>query len=364
MMKPVKFAALFVLAIAASATAFATVRTVSNSPATLAQFNTINAAIAVSVSGDTVLVHGSPNQYGGFTISSKQLTIIGPGWSPDKNLGFAALVQGSIITGATSNNSEIHGLTFVGNLDINGARPDNIKLIRNNFAGVTVQVNQGSTTYSGYLFEGNLFDNATVAATSSSTYQNFIFQNNYFYENGCCRDGNLSGGWFNCVNVLFNHNLWFGPASANRNITDGSANRFLIFTNNIFVRRNFNGRVTNSTFSNNITFNAGVNDPWATAGNVNGGGNVENQDPQMVAQASVNAGTNNALADYTIIAGPANNAGTDGKDMGLLYDPSGSLNWANSRNSRLPRVFSMNITNPTVSSGGTLQVVVEAKKSN
>jgi hypothetical protein len=84
----------------------------------------------------------------------------------------------------------------------------------------------------------------------------------------------------------------------------------------------------------------------------------------MVAQASVNAGTNNALADYTITAGPANNAGTDGKDMGLLYDLNGSLNWANSRNSRLPRVFSMNITNPTVSSGGTLQVVVEARKSN
>jgi hypothetical protein len=342
----------------------ATVRTVSNSPATLAQFNTIQAAVNASSSGDTVLVHGSPNQYAGFAITSKQLTIIGPGWAPDKNLAFTALVQGSSITGGASSNSEIHGLTFVGELNINSVRPDNLRLIRNHFAGIGVNINQGGVTYSGYLFEGNLFDNATVLATSGSTYQNFIFQNNYFYESGCCRDGNLSGGWFNCVNVLFNHNLWFGPGSGTRNITDGNTNRFLNFTNNIFVRRNFSGRVSNSTFTNNITFNAGVNDPWASAGNVNGGGNVENQDPQMAAQAAVNAGTNNAIADYSIAAGPANNAGTDGKDMGLLYDQVGSLNWTSSRNSRLPRIFSMNITNPTISSGGTINVVVDARKSN
>ncbi|MEO7310043.1 MAG: hypothetical protein ABIX01_06575 [Chitinophagaceae bacterium] len=343
----------------------ATVRTVSNSPATLAQFNTIQSAVnASAVSGDTILVHGSPSQYAGFTISNKQLTIIGPGWSPDKSLAFTALVLGSNITGATSSNSEIQGLTFVGGLAINSAHPDNMRIIRNNFAGTSISMNQGGTTYTGYLFEGNLFDNGGADATASSTYQNFIFQNNYFYESGCCRDGNLAGGWFNCVNVLFNHNLWFGPGSSTRNITDGNSNRFMTFTNNIFVRRNFNGRVSSSTFNNNITFNAGVNNPWATASNVDGGGNIENQDPQMVAQAGVNAGTNDATADYSILAGPANNTGTDGKDIGLLYDAVGSLNWVNSRNSRLPRIFNMNITNPTISSGGTLQVVVNARKSN
>ena len=218
--------------------------------------------------------------------------------------------------------------------------------------------------YSGYLFEGNMFDNSSADVTSSSTYQNFLFQNNYFYESGCCRDGNLGGGWFNSINVLFNHNLWFGPGSSTRNITDGNVHRFLTFTNNIFVRRNFNGRVSSSTFNNNITFNAGVNDPWLFNGNVDGGGNVANQDPQMAAQSSVNAGTNNSLLDFTIAAGPANNAGTDGKDMGLLYDGTGSLNWNNSRNSRLPRIFSMNIVNPTVAAGANITVNVVANTSN
>ena len=50
------------------------------------------------------------------------------------------------------------------------------------------------------------------------------------------------------------------------------------------------------------------------------------------------------------------------RDMGLLYDPTGSLNWTISRNSRLPFIFSMNIVNPTIPQGGTLNVQVEARK--
>jgi hypothetical protein len=121
---------------------------------------------------------------------------------------------------------------------------------------------------------------------------------------------------------------------------------------------------SSSTFNNNITFNAVNNTPWASNSNVDGGGNVANQDPQMVDQTAVNAGADNALLDFTIAAGPANNSGSDGKDMGLLYDAVGSLNWATSRTSRLPFIFSMNITNPTIPAGGTLNVAVEARRNN
>jgi hypothetical protein len=347
-----------------TASTFATVHTVSNSPSTLAQFNTIQAAVTAAATGDTIYVHGSPNPYAAFTQTNKQLTIIGPGWSPDKNLPFIALVQGCTITGATCANSEYQGLTFNSALQISSAHPDNLRFIRNNFTGIDINMTQGSTTYTGYLFEGNVFDNATANATTSSTYQNFLFQNNNFFENGTVRDGNLGGGWFNCVNVLFNHNLWYGSGSSIRNVTDGSTHRFLTFANNIFVRRNFNGRVSSSTFNNNITFNTGVNNPWATASNVDGGGNVENQDPQMANQAAVNTGTASSINDFTISAGPANNTASDGKDMGFLFDAVGSLNWGNSRNSRLPRIFSMNVVTPTVAAGGNVTINVDARISN
>ncbi len=340
----------------------ATIRTVSNLPSTLAQFNTIQAAVDASISGDTVYVHGSPVAYTAFTITNKQLVIIGPGWSPNKNLPFTAVVPGLTITGAASSNTELQGLVINSTVSINSNHPDNLRFIRNQFQTLTILIGQGSTTYIGYLFEGNFFDNAQVAGTSSTTYQNFLFQNNDFYESGIAVNANIAS-FTNSLNVLFNHNLWYGPAAASRDCFSSNC-QFLLLTNNIFVRRNAATSNSTSTFNNNITFNAVNNTPWASNGNTDAGGNVANLDPQMVAQASVNAGTNNPLLDFTIAAGPANNSGSDGKDMGLLYDVIGSLNWTTSRSSRLPFIFSMNITNPTIPVNGTLNVVVEARKNN
>ncbi len=341
----------------------ATVHTVSNSPTTLAQFNNIQTAVTAAATGDTIYVHGSPNAYFAFTQTNKQLTIIGPGFSPDKNFPFAALIPGMTITGATCANSEYQGLTFTSTIAINTSKPDNLRFIRNNFSNLSLQILAGGVTYSGYLFEGNVFDNSSVDGSGGTTYQNFLFQNNEFYESGA-RDGNLSG-FNNCINVLFDHNVWFGPSTGTRNVTNNSQNRFMTFSNNIFVRRSFNtGRVLNSTFNNNITFNAGVNNPWVNDGNVNGVGNVENQDPQMANQTAVNAGTASSISDFSIAAGPANNSGSDGKDMGFLFDAVGSLNWANSRNSRLPRIFSMNVITPTVPAGGNVTINVDARISN
>jgi len=342
----------------------ATIRTVSNNPATLAQFSTIQAAVTAAVSGDTIYIHGSPIAYAAFTITNKQLVIIGPGWAPNKNLPLTAQVPGCTIDGASCSNTEIQGLIFTSTVNINNNHPDNLRFIRNDFAALQIQILQGSVTYSGYLFEGNIFEGGTlVNAVASSTYQNFLFQNNYFHSTG---QPNIFS-FVNSVNVLFNHNLWFGPGSGTIACFANNC-RFLTLTNNIFVRRDAATNNSSSTFNNNITFypagSTPPSDPWTLNGNVNGGGNVSNQDPQMVAQTSVNAGTNDPLLDFTIAAGPANNAGGDGKDMGLLYDATGSLNWTTSRTSRLPFIFSMNITNPTIAAGGTLNVQVEARKNN
>ena len=137
------------------------------------------------------------------------------------------------------------------------------------------------------------------------------------------------------------------------------------FSNNIFVHRNAATNNTNSIFNNNITYGAGTNNPWDISfNNSDDGGNVADQDPQMTNQSLVNSGFDLPVMNLTIAAGPANNSGSDGKDMGLLYDAVGSLNWTISRNSRLPFIFSMNIVNPTIPQGGTLNVQVEARKNN
>ena len=353
----------FLLLLVIPATVYATIHTVSNSPSTLAQFNTIQAAVNAANSGDSIYVHGSPNTYAAFTITNKQLTVMGPGWSPLKNLPFQAVVNGITLTGTLTSGSEIHGLFINGTVNMNSAHPNNLRFIRNHFAqSQSVLLQEGSTTYSGYLFEGNVFENAQVIGSSSSTFQNFIFQNNLFYESGCCIGSNIHT-FVNSVNVLFNHNLWYGPASTPRDAFNSNC-RFLTITNNIFIRRNAANQNSFSTFNNNITLNAGNNTPWAANSNVDAGGNIANQSPQMADQTSVDGGTFNPLLDFTIAAGPANNSASDLKDIGLLFDATGSLNWTISRISRLPYIFSMNITNPTIATGGTLNVQVEARKNN
>jgi hypothetical protein len=341
-------------------TAFATVRTVSNNPATIAQFSTIQAAVNASNSGDTIYVHGSPTAYDIVTITNKRLVMIGPGFGPDKNIPVTVSIPGFTINGSAGSSDfcELQGLiifNFVANQGVN-----NLRLIRNQFQGNFNFAHTIAAT--DFLMEGNYFQ-ANIATNGSATFTNFLFQNNMFYGVPCCTQGNISG-FTNSTNVVFNHNL-FTTTPGTFQIFNSNC-RFLILTNNIFVNRNPAANLSLSTFTNNITFNCGTfgDTAWIRNSNVDGGGNIAAQDPQMFDQASVNAGSGNPLMNLTIGTGPANNSGTDGKDMGLLFDVTGSLNWADGRNSRLPRIFKMNVVNPTVAVGGTITVTVEAKTSN
>lgn len=356
------FYAIVMLATALSVNA--TVRTVSNVPSTLAQFNTIQAAVDASANGDTVYVHGSPNQYAFFQIVDKKVTVIGPGWSPDKNLPLQVIVQGAYLynnnTAGDVAGSELQGLVFTTNVDLAtsnaGLGTSNIRVIRCQFNS-SVSVTYGSN---GFLFEGNVFYTA-VNFNGGANYSNFLFQNNLFYASVCCTGASING-LTNCVNVRFDHNLFYGDGP----LAFGNNCRFLTITNNIFNKRNPANNLSFSTFNNNITYQCGTtgDTAWIRNSNVDGGGNIAGQNPQMADQSGVDASNTNPLQNFTIAAGPANNAGSDGKDIGMLYDAAGTLNWVNSRNSRLPRIFSMNIINPTIAPGGTLNVAIDARKSN
>jgi hypothetical protein len=347
--------------------AMATIRTVSNFPSTVAQFNTIQDAITASANGDTIYVHGSSIIYSTFTLSNKNVVIIGPGWSPNKQVPLTAMVAGGTIGGAGSSGTELQGLEFTSSVVINaGANVNNIRIMRCHFRANTHFIFDASAapaTYTGYLFEGNWFENSSIRNDHPGhTFNNFILQNNLFFENGTVLNGNISN-LQNVSNFLIDHNLFYGPSAGSREVFTGSC-RSMLISNNIFVRRNAATSLTLSTFSNNITYNTGSDAPWTVGTNTDGGGNVAGTNPQMTDQANVDNGTNNPLLDFTIAAGPADNTGSDGKDMGLLFDATGSLNWTTSRTSRLPYIFSMTITTPTVAPGGNLSVTVESRRNN
>ena len=356
----------------------ATVHTVNNVTGGGAQFTTINAAIAAAAMGDTIYVHGSPIIYAAFAVLDKQLTIIGPGWSPQKNNPVRAIVASGTIKNSntsssvkTSNGSEVQGLVFNGGLSFSAGSifetsVSNIRIDRCEFRG---GIDIGAYDANNYIIEncyitGSL---ARVTFSTSASYANFLFQNNVFridaFNNG------FFSGLLNISNFILNHNLFMtnAPGATGSVASPNGPAKNLTLSNNIFVNVNLNTNFTFCTFNNNLTFYPNIpvlTAPWTLNNNIDGGGNQNNINPQIGAQTAVNAGDDNPIADFTIASGPANNVGTDGKDLGLMFDATGSLNWVSARGARLPFIFSMNITNPTVSPGTSLNVEVTAKKNN
>lgn len=357
----------------------ATVHTVNNAPNGGAQFTTINDAINAAVMGDTIYVHGSPLVYAAFNVTDKKLTIMGPGWAPQKNNAVRALVASAIIRNSTasiptktSNGTEIQGLVFNGTVSISlnsvlDVSVSNMRIDRCEFRG-GIDIVYGASNYiiENCYITGSL---ARMTLGSTSSYSNFLFQNNIFRIGGF--NNGFIANFINVSNFIFSHNLFMtdAPGAGGSNASNALA-RNLTFSNNIFININLNTGIEFSTFNNNLTFYptiAALPAPWAAgnvANNSDGGGNLNNINPQMAAQTAVNTGVDNPIADFTIASGPANNTGNDGKDLGLLFDATGSLNWASARGARLPFIFSMNIINPTVSPGTNLNVEVTAKKNN
>jgi hypothetical protein len=368
------------LVIGYSVTTHAAILTVSNNPSSLAQYSNIGAAIAAAASGDTIYVHGSPNSYGDVRIANKRIALIGPGYSPLGQLAGTAIVTSVALLNELNNfaasGSEIQGLVIRGGVYI-GIDNDrcnavnDVKVIRNAFIsgsadGTILYTSTGgnfSLTASGLLFESNYFENTQVIfeTNNARNFVNFLFHNNVFYSSLA------SAGVTSlrlATSVRFDHNVFCGPLMADNKKCFVNDCRNLFLSNNVFINRNPALNLSTSQFSNNITFNAETNNPWAVNNNIDGGGNIENQNPQLASEAALEGGSTNPLLDYSIAAGPANNSASDGRDMGLIFDPFGGLNWTESRKNKLPYIFLMNIANITAPAGGTLNVQLEARKAN
>jgi hypothetical protein len=371
-MKKILFAMLIVVGNYHSA--LATIRMVSNNLGVITQFSVIQDAINASSDGDTVYVHGSNASYNGFELEGKRLVIMGPGWAPDTFLSFRAMIGRSVtIRGARSSGSEFNGLVFVddvlfipGNSNDPGV-PDNIRMIRNEFQfsrRIRYVGTGASSLYLNHVYEGCYFRRTSLEGSFAISFANFLFRNNIF------NSGQIS--FFSVTNnFVFDHNLFMGGffSAADRSFKQCE---HLLFRNNIFNKINASDSenaaisgTSSCTFSNNITNQAGNNTPWLSNTNIDGGGNVANQSPQMADQSSVNNGSSNHLLNFTIASGPANNSGSDGKDMGLLFDTSGTLNWIESRNSTLSsRIFKITLNSPFVRLGDNLSVTTEARRNN
>jgi hypothetical protein len=324
-------------------TAFATIRTVSNVDSS-AQFRTIQDACDASVNGDSIYVSRSSITYAGFSIFNIKLAIFGPGWSPF--VPGKAMVEGCTMRGVKTAGSELHGLYFTDDVNVITTGINNLLFYRNHFRSIYIR----NVTVSNYIFEGNWFDNGAIDNYQSAV-SNFTIRNNLFYNSSI---NYTSGGG----SIVINHNLWY--ASSSRTCFYSCSN--LTISNNIFDRNDASG-TSLSYFNNNITHNTSFDAPWNTNSNTNSGGNIAGVDPQMADQTSVNNGVNNPQLNFTIAAGSANNTASDGKDMGLLYDPGGVVNWARCGASNIPYITQFNITNQTIYTNSYIRFNAQAKSN-
>lgn len=370
----------------------ATVWTVCNNPSNVAQFNEIDAAITSPLvnAGDTLLVQGSPTMYANFDVD-KKLTIIGPGLSQDRN-GVAAnaltakVQQVKLLIGCDG--TELQGLDFqVGNsliLDVNN-NISNIKILRNHIP-TSIEIGYFApafVAYTNFVIESNWFDNGEIICNPYCSYSNFLIQNNVFFKS-------YIKYFTNSVNIIINHNLFYAGGNAGTYtpfLTTNSYSQCLYYNfynenltiqNNVFYNANLLATYVNScgtqyslshcTFINNLLYRSTTAVPWAVNNNTNGGGNINNSSisPKLVAEANVLNGESNPLLDFSITntSSPAFGTASDSKNMGLLFDPIGSLNWKNCRNSRIPYIYNFNITNPNVGPSKQIKINLEARRSN
>jgi len=322
-------------------TSSATITTVSNNANSPGQFTDLQAAINAATNGDTLYIHGSPTSYGDIYLN-RTLTLIGPGYNPQKDLPLHATINvlhlDSVAGLRGCSNSNIMGMAI--NYIQNTAPPfrfDNILVTLNRIA----QVNLAPALSTNIVFSQNVIDHFY----SFSNVNNVIIKNNIIY--------NATATFSNCQSVLITNNLYFHVTpSTNFVIQD-----FATISNNIFL--NVHPNTNFSTFNNNLIFNSG-NDvlPY---GNNTGSGNLNGQVPIFVNDGGGNYNGINLSYDYHLTAAsPGHNGGTDGTDIGPFggIDPMVDLTGT----PPVPQIKNFNINNTVVLPNAPLDIYVKAKK--
>lgn len=336
----------------------AAILTVNNISPGPGQFTSINTAIEQASNGDTILVQGTPNSYGNVYIS-KPITLRGAGWNPifKQNI-YSTTVEELALAG------QVHDLVIEGlNLqNVYCAPPFGQYNIRIQFCQIRAEVRFWQGCHD-FILENNYFSGAgtNINAGNTDSNSNLIARYNIFA-------GSISSFQFTS-NTLFEHNLFISRASSlvyvMREINNG-----ILFVNNIF----YNSRayaetgwnvISNCQFVNNITFIESGTNNLPTNG-VNGnvvtytGVDLQNVNPLFVKTTSPFTGFSSSDNYRLQAASPGKNAGTDGKDIGIYTDV---VTFSMTGEPNIPSVRSLQILNPVITSGGTLNVKFSASKA-
>jgi len=376
-MKKQLFAALSACCFTLSASA--TVLTVSNNTYSPGQYTNVQDACNAAAANDTIYIHGSPTNYGGFTVT-KPLVIFGAGALPDKNYAWPTTTGeiwfGFNQTGTSSGSgSKIYGCR-TGTIYLNGtgsigdAGVNNIVIRRNYIAGISFQY----FAHSNIHIQNNII-HGSVASNANANLNNVQIRNNIISNNISGLGANPSGpsiahniiygGISACSSASIFNNIFYGGGNALA-LEGSSQNNYCTITNNCLI-------------SANTTYTPGI----VVYGTNTGGDNLLNVDPLFMddgtlAEVSVwnysytSPGENGPFADYHLQASsPCIGAGIGGEDLGIYggvtpyfegIPNDGRFRYYPMPN--IPAMRDMSIENSNILPDGTLNVEFKARKQN
>lgn len=271
-----------------STVSFAKIWRVNNNNGVAADFTSLSDAHAGAADGDTLHLEGSPNSYGGVTLT-KRLVILGTGYFLEEYPTAQALAQTSkvdhITIYANAAGSVLMGLDFRAN-------------------GITVHANNVVIRRNRFSSPGNgLHDwsNGTVSLNSHQSNGNLPVNNIIISQNyGLKIDVNHAS-----TGILITNNFLASNAASGENNTSAVLNMHVnavgIIQNNIFRR----GKLTvyNSSITNNIMVN----------GSFEGTGNLVANNIGNATQFGTTNGNKSNVDMSTVFVGAGDGVTTDGQ---------------------------------------------------
>lgn len=308
-------------------------------------------AMAAASNGDIIYVIPSPTSYGELNIS-KQLTLFGGGFNPDKDNPKLSILGNSRFD-ISASNVRISGFRVQGFLYVAGA----ITNLTIDKCEILQFINNGGTGQGNILIHNNIFAqniaNNQYVMNFGTLSSNIVITNNIIYSKQSVGFGliNSSDG------TIVENNIFIGASAATTVSAFDNFNNGTVKNNIFYGVQPLHlgpGLFTNNNFENNLSFGATNNIFPTTNGNTSTD-NIENVDPLFV---NLPYGTAyNFSYDPNVQAGSmAIGNGEAGTDIGIFgggspFDLTGTP---------LPIIQVVDLP-PTISQGSDLPVNIKGR---
>jgi hypothetical protein len=316
--------------------------TLNNSTPSAGQYNSWASASAAANNGDTILIHGTTNNY--YTLDiTKRLTIIGPGHNPIDKQNTQRAFCDAVLFQTGSNGSKVIGIE-ASNMQAYATNVDSISILLCKLTDA-LYFTYGSANY--WLVEGCVFSNSGQCVRGQGqAVGDMVCRNNIF--NGYITSFNGSYIGYN----YFNNNLFLS----------NTANTFT-YCNNFYINSNIFYRGGIQDYGNiGLTFNKNCSYQSIGGTTFPNGINYENVDPQFVTTLGTGAFFDYNTDYHLQATSPLINAGGDGTDLGLY---GGYGDFEQNGVPHNPYIKTFNITGSTsVNAGDPIQIYIKAKVRN